>query len=191
MLSIPVSVTSIGPLSFLPYSFLSSFSGIVKYKRSVSTPGEDRSASQSAIPPHRNSLPKPFIPPARAQQQEQEDERLPSSHQLAKLVTARPWQSKEEKERQNKVALIHQQDQPEVETVEVMPDVKLRTKNRSPVTSPHDASPPTGSGETSELYKVFARRSLKVDTSPEESDQVATNWTRWETFAVMKMGRNL
>lgn len=141
----------------------------------MSTPNEDQ-LQPTSFQPHRNSLPKPFVPTV--------EDRPPihqPSAQLAKLVTARPWQSKEEKERQNKVAAVIVAPRPE--EPEIPADVKLRSKSRS--STPPESSSPTGQ-ETSELLKVFARRSSKIETPPEEAEAVP-QWTRYE-FKNLKIG---
>lgn len=178
----------------------------------MSSPSEDRTLPYqqhlNLNQTTRNSFPKPFVittpaasnrvAPGVSQESASEPPQLQSVAAI-KLVTARPWQSKEEKERQNKVALNHQQQdhkppsppqeqQPQPEESELVGEcqsdvVKLRSKNRSPDSTGGGSSTP-GRNETSELLKVFARRSLKLDpvTLPDADDEQqlspTTNWTR-------------
>ena len=136
----------------------------VKFKRSVST---NDSSSMAEAPPVRklseSFAPRPFIMSVRMSA-DNEAIALPAQQLMAKL-SARPWQSKEEKERQNKVALgKSQQELVESEPAGTKPEevelaeVKLRPKK------------PAGQEETSELLKVFARRSLKVRDSRDMAD---------------------
>lgn len=161
----------------------------VKFKRSVSNPNGDPSPSMPYTDQQQqhpsmvsrkmsDSFPisRPFIMSVRMGT---DSEAAPSAtplpaQQLMAKLSARPWQSKEEKERQNKVAsTAKSQQEPQLEldppTVKaeqvesVQPSVsaevvKLRPKKAGT------------SEETSELLKVFARRSLKVRDSRDFTD---------------------
>lgn len=138
-----------------------------KYKRSLSTPNSEASLSvhQSIVndvPPVRKlsetfQQPRPFIMSVRMGGVDGDGipAALPPQQLMAKL-SARPWQTKEEKDRQNKVALVRSQH------VEVEPDPVKPEDIEMPI-EPVKLRPKTPAREeTSELLKVFARRSVKI-----------------------------
>ncbi|XP_057375073.1 uncharacterized protein LOC130696026 [Daphnia carinata] len=152
-----------------------------KYKRSMSTPNSEASlsANQSFAPemPAVRKLsetfqaPRPFIMSVRMGGVDGEGipASLPPQQLMAKL-SARPWQTKEEKDRQNKVALVRSQHvEPEPPPDAVKPE---ETESAAPV-EPVKLRPKTpAKEETSELLKVFARRSVKVRDSKDLTDAV-------------------
>lgn len=154
-----------------------------KYKRSVSTPNSEASPSvHQSIPPEIAAVRKlsetfqparPFIMSVRMGGVDGEGipASLPPQQLMAKL-SARPWQTKEEKDRQNKVALVrsqHVESEPpdavrpeELESATPVEPVKLRPKTPA-------------KEETSELLKVFARRSVKVRDSKDLTDALESS----------------
>ncbi|KAI9554255.1 hypothetical protein GHT06_019527 [Daphnia sinensis] len=156
-----------------------------KYKRSMSTPNSEASQSsvnQSIAPeiPAVRKLSETFQPPRpfimSVRMGGADGEGIPASlppQQLMAKLSARPWQTKEEKDRQNKVALVrsqHVESEPppdaakpeEMESAAPVEPVKLRPKTPA-------------KEETSELLKVFARRSVKVRDSKDLTDAVESS----------------
>ncbi|XP_046451703.1 serine/arginine repetitive matrix protein 1-like isoform X3 [Daphnia pulex] len=151
----------------------------VKFKRSISNPSNETTpltiapeapAMRKLSDTFQHQPSRPFIMSVRMGGADGEGTpaSLPPQQLMAKL-SARPWQSKEEKDRQNKVALVRSQhaepDPPpsvKPEEVEIPPaePVKLRPKTQA-------------KEETSELLKVFARRSVKVRDSKDLTDAMA------------------
>lgn len=152
-----------------------------KFRRSPSSgeachpslPPENPVAASRPADDQQQQPPRPFI--ASVRMRTEEDGAHPAavaaaaatSHHLMARLSARPWQSKEDKERQNKVLLDRSQAEttpPDgsadnaADVVEMPPEVKLRPKK------------PAGAEETSELLKVFARRSLKLRDSRDLTD---------------------
>ena len=152
-----------------------------KYKRSVSSPCNENEPKslhcdigRSSYQPSASSSRPSFI--------------SPSSSSSSSSSPPRPWQSKEEKERQNKWALISPSgaaiatdatsgdvgDESIKATpsllmlmdMDLPPDVKLRPKKTSTAVSVTGGQQQQQQ-ESSELLKVFARRSLKVRDSQE------------------------
>lgn len=117
--------------------------------------------TDSIVAAPSNEPPKPFIASVRMRTEE-DRAAAAATHQLMARLSARPWQSKEDKERQNKVLLDRSQsetaDGSASDEVDTAPDVKLRAKKPAE--------------ETSELLKVFARRSLKLRDSRDLTDAV-------------------
>jgi hypothetical protein len=151
----------------------------VKFKRSVSNPGYEAPLTVTPEAPavrkfsdtFQHQQPRPFIMSVRMGGTDGEGTpaSLPPQQLMAKL-SARPWQSKEEKDRQNKVALVRSQhaeseaDPPSVkpEEVEILPVEPVKLRPKTPAKE-----------ETSELLKVFARRSVKIRDSKDMTDTTA------------------